>query len=226
MSACPFCFTEMRPTLAKGLAREECEPCGALWLQGEMLEKVIGHGATDTLLRQAKGRPGQCKGCPEQLQYVPSCPGCGRRSPTCPQCGNAPLPVSEVHGVKVDVCVGCRAIGLDAGELERLDEASKGDRFLELSLKPEVKQAASAPLTCATCRRSLKPQHAFACESQLYCGSCAPSESAPYQAELTRGSPSMDPTFGTQASTKLGLLRAAGEPITGGLTWLFSKILG
>lgn len=228
MSACPFCFTEMQGAFSQGLSRDVCEGCGALWMEGEMLEKVVGHSATDALLRDARGQPGQCKGCQESLQYVPNCPRCGRTSPTCPQCHNAPLPVAEVSGVKVDVCTRCRGIGLDAGELEQLQAAVKQERFLELELRPQAPSPApdGAPvaLACATCARKLKPQHAFTWDSRFYCGSCAPSEAAPYDVELSKAGPSEE-SYYSHGHRMVGARMVAG-PLNAGLAWLFSKILG
>jgi Zn-finger nucleic acid-binding protein len=226
MSACPFCFSEMQGALSQGLQREVCEACGALWLQGATLEKVVGHSATDTLLREARGKPGACKGCQESLQYVPNCPRCGRTSPTCPQCHNRPLPVAEVSGVKVDICTACRGIGLDAGELEQLQASMKQERFLELELRPPPARAqnaaATAPMACATCARKLKPQHAFTWDARFYCGSCAPSEAAPYEVELTKAAPGH--SLGYSAGDDLAALGLAQGPISVGLTWLFSKL--
>lgn len=225
MSACPFCFTAMQETFSQGLLSEECENCGALWLAGEMLEKVVGHAATDALLREAKGKPGQCKCCQETLQFVPNCPSCGRDCPTCPQCGTAPLPVAEVRGVKVDVCVKCRGIGLDANEWALLQEAAKQDRPLELDLHPEVRKASDGhvDMACATCARKLKPQHAFAWDGKLYCGSCAPSEAAPYEVELTRADPTLGDSLGYRTMRRLGETGPFGH--RGGLVWLLSKLL-
>lgn len=228
MSACPFCFSEMQEAFSQGLLHEACSGCGALWLQGDMLEKVVGNSATDTLLREAKGQPGQCKGCQESLQYVPNCPRCGLTSPTCPQCHNAPLPVAEVSGVKVDVCTKCRSIGLDARELEQIQEAVRKERFLELELRPRPARTADgavADMACATCARKLKPQHAFTWDGKFYCGSCAPSEAAPYDVVLTKADPSSASSVGYQVGIDGGLTVAQG-PISAGLAWLFSKLFG
>jgi Zn-finger nucleic acid-binding protein len=235
MSACPFCSTDMQGAFSEGLLREECEACGALWIEGEMLEKVVGHAATDGLLRQAKGKPGQCKGCQEPHQYVPNCPKCGLASPTCPQCHTTPLPVAEVSGVKVDVCTTCRGIGLDAGELEQLRAAVQAavqkERLLELERRPQPIRGPDGTIVavlCATCARKLKPQHAFTWDDQFYCGSCAPSEAAPYDVELTKADPSALPMRGNYYYGS----RSPWEPNLGrdrvgeGIAWLFSKILG
>jgi Zn-finger nucleic acid-binding protein len=227
MSACPFCSTELQGAFSEGLLRDVCESCGAQWIEGEMLEKLVGHSAADALLREAKGKPGQCKGCQESLEYVPNCPKCGRTSPTCPQCHNTPLPVARVSGVKVDVCTKCRGICLDAGELEQLRATVEKARLLELELRPQPSRAPDGTvvaLVCETCTRKLKPQHAFTWDSMFYCGSCAPSEAAPYDVELTKASPSAAGYYTT--GNDMHAMGLAQGPISGGLAWLFSKILG
>ncbi|XXF80974.1 zf-TFIIB domain-containing protein [Myxococcaceae bacterium GXIMD 01537] len=225
MSACPFCFEEMKEAFSQGLLREECEACGALWLSGEMVEKIVGHTVSDLMLREARGKPGECQGCHGPLQYVPNCPGCGRDCPTCPGCRASPLPAAELCGVKVDVCVPCRGIALAGADLPRLVVAARRDRPLELDLKPPVQQAPGAPMACTQCARKLKPEHAFAWDRKLYCGSCAPSEAAPYDVELTRA----DPSATIDASPYMGYatkLERAEDSAARGLTWLFSKLLG
>jgi Zn-finger nucleic acid-binding protein len=231
MNACPFCRLEMQGAFSQGLLREECEACGALWIEGDMLEKVVGRSATDGLLRKAKGKPGQCKGCQEPLQYVPDCPKCGLASPACPQCQNTPLPVAEVSGIKVDVCTKCCGIGLDAGELEQLQATVHKERLLELNSRSQPTRAPDGSIvamTCEICARKLKPQHAFTWDAKFYCGSCAPSEAAPYDVELTRADPSALPSRGSYYyGTRSPFAPNLGKDSVGeGLAWLFSKLLG
>ena len=68
----------------------------------------------------------------------------------------------------------------------------------------------------------LKPQHAFTWDKQFYCGSCAPSEAAPYEVELTKPGSSEAYSSGSD----LAAVGLAQGPISGGLTWLFSKLFG
>lgn len=156
MSACPFCQEPMRDRFHNGLAREECEACGAVWIDGEFLARLLGSAQSEALPKRAKGQPGVCKGCSVTLQYVPGCPECGQRAPTCPRCGNAPLAVLETFRVKVDVCSGCGGVGLEAGELEQLHEAATSHR--DEGLEPPRQVEARLPTHCATCERKLKAE--------------------------------------------------------------------
>ncbi|WP_407739909.1 zf-TFIIB domain-containing protein [Hyalangium sp.] len=221
MSACPFCQERMRATFLEGLPREECTACGAVWIEGESLTKVMGGSVSDALLRRAKNQPGVCKGCEAQLRFVPSCPECGLIAPTCPRCGTAPLPVLEALGIKVDVCAGCSGVGLDAGELQQLHEAAAAYRDEGLDLRPKVQP--DTPARCAACERKLKPEHAFVWEERFYCGSCAPEGAAPYTAELTKARPSAMPDVGRG---RYGLAGGTLDDTAteSALLWLFSKL--
>jgi Zn-finger nucleic acid-binding protein len=211
----------MRATFLEGLPREECNGCGAVWIEGESIAKVMGGSTSDALLRRAKEQPGVCKGCHARLRYVPSCPECGLMAPTCPRCGTAPLPVLEALGVKVDVCGGCSGVGLDAGELEQLRQAAEASRNEGLDLRPKVPR--DAPPRCASCERKLKPEHAFVWEERFYCGSCAPEGSAPYTAELAKARPSAMPDIGRG---RYGLAGGSLDdtPTESALVWLLSKL--
>ncbi|HYH95557.1 zf-TFIIB domain-containing protein [Hyalangium sp.] len=222
MSACPFCQEQMRATFLKGLPREECTACGAVWIEGEALAKVMGGSISDALLRRAKDQPGICKGCSTRLRYVPSCPTCGHTSPTCPRCATAPLPVIEALGVKVDVCAGCSGVGLDAGELQQLHEAAEAHRDEGLDLRPQVQP--HTPSRCASCKRRLKPVHAFVWGEKFYCGSCAPKGAAPFEVELTRARPSAQPSIGRGRYGTRGELD--DSPTESALLWLINKLFG
>jgi Zn-finger nucleic acid-binding protein len=223
MSACPFCQEQMRATFREGLPREECSACGAIWIEGESLARVMGGSPADALLRKTKGQPGVCKGCHARLQYVPSCAGCGRTAPTCPRCGAAPLPVLEALGVRVEVCSACSGVGLDAGELQQLRRAAEAYRNEEWDLRPRVQSG--APSQCASCKRRLKPQYAFAWEERFYCGSCAPEGAVPFTAELTKARPSAQPSIGRgRYGTSGGKL---DDTVTeSALLWLVNKLFG
>jgi Zn-finger nucleic acid-binding protein len=192
-----------------------------VWIEGEAVAKVIGGPKSQELLGRANRQPGVCKGCEGPLEFVPNCPRCGQRAPTCPQCGTAPLPVLETLGVKVDVCGKCSGVGLDAGELEQLHEAAARYRDEGLSLRPKVR--AGTPSRCASCKRWLKPEHAFVWGERFYCGSCAPTGSAPYIDELTKARPSAQPSIGRgRYGMRGGKLDDTATEST--LLWLFSKL--
>ena len=221
MSACPFCQERMRATFVHGLPREECTACGAVWVEGESLVKLMGGSVSDALLRRAKDEPGVCKGCDAQLRYVPGCPECGLTAPTCPRCGTAPLPVIEALGILVDVCPQCSGVGLDAGELHQLHEAAEAYRNEGLDLRPRVRPG--TPHRCARCRRKLKPEHAFVWDEKFYCGSCAPKGAAPYTGELSKARPSAMPSIGRG---KYGGERGELDdtPTEAALLWFFNKL--
>ena len=223
MSACPFCQQRMRATFLQGLPREECTACGAVWIEGEALAKVMGGSISDALLRRAKDQPGVCKGCHAQLRYVPSCPTCGEAAPTCPRCGTAPLPVIEALGIKVDVCAGCSGVGLDAGELQQLNQAAEAYRDEGLDLRPQVPR--HVPSRCVSCKRALKPEHAFVWDAKFYCGSCAPKGAAPYDVELTKARPSAQPGIGRGRYGSSGG-KLDDTPTESALLWLFNKMFG
>jgi Zn-finger nucleic acid-binding protein len=212
----------MRATFLAGLAREECGGCGAVWIEGESLAQVMGGALSDALLRRAKDQPGVCKGCSASLRYVPSCPECGHAAPRCPRCGTAPLPVLEALGVKVDVCAGCSGVALDAGELQLLHQAAAASRDEAWELRPSVQPG--TPSHCASCERTLKPEHAFVWEERFYCGSCAPEGAAPFNAELTKARPSAMPNIGRGRYGTRGSLD--DSPTESALLWLFSKMFG
>lgn len=220
MSACPFCQERMNAISLEGLPREECTACGAVWIEGEALAKVMGGSTSEALLRRARNQPGVCKGCTSQLRYVPSCPGCGRTAPTCPRCGTAPLPVLEALGIQVDVCPQCSGVGLDAGELQQLRASAEAARDEGLDLRPRVQPG--TPPRCTACQRRLKPEHAFIWDERFYCGSCAPEGAAPHTGELTKARPSAQPGIGR------GRYGASGgklddTPTESALLWLFNK---
>jgi Zn-finger nucleic acid-binding protein len=212
----------MRATFLEGLPREECTACGAVWIEGEALAKVMGGSISDALLRRAKDQPGVCKGCHARLQYVPSCPTCGHTAPTCPRCGTAPLPVIEALGIKVDVCAGCSGVGLDAGELQQLHQAAEAYRDQGLELRPQVQQGIAS--RCASCKRTLKPEYAFVWDEKFYCGSCAPEGAAPFEVELTKARPSALPNIGRgRYGTRPMELET---PTESALLWLINKLFG
>jgi Zn-finger nucleic acid-binding protein len=217
MSSCPFCYGTLLPTFTHGLPREKCGRCAALWFEGEGLETVMGTAATHALLAQAKGKHGECKDCDTPLTAKePRCPECGRDAPSCPKCGIAPLAVTRIRGVEVDVCVRCHGMALDTGELEQLLE-----RAGDAPQRPAPAPTRAAPVRkqdkarCASCERALKLEHAFSSGGKLYCGSCAPADASPYDAESA-----------PHAAQDDGRSAASTDPVSRALGWLFSHVNG
>lgn len=220
----------MRPTLSGGFLREQCGACGAVWFEGGSLAKVMGAPALAVLVRQALKSAGECKHCQASLREAPSCPSCGEEASRCPQCGTGPLAVATVAEVPVDVCIGCRGVGLDAGELELLLRAPKPapspwPPVPETSPPEEVRLDGS----CARCRRELKRKHAFSWEGKSWCGSCAPRGASPVEAKLTPYDPQTDDTIlplslYDEESHHRPLKNVLPE-VESALVWLFSKLL-
>jgi Zn-finger nucleic acid-binding protein len=213
MSSCPFCYGTLLPTFTHGIPREKCGRCAALWFEGEGLEAVMGGPATRALLAKAQGKHGECKDCDTPLTATePQCPECGRDAPSCPKCGIAPLSVTHIRGVEVDVCVRCHGMALDTGELELLLERAGG------APRPAPQEPA-APVRkkdkprCASCQRALRLEHAFTSGGKLYCGSCAPAEASPYDADLA-----------PHAAQGGGRPAASTDPVSRALGWLFSHV--
>ncbi|WP_257446837.1 zf-TFIIB domain-containing protein [Archangium lipolyticum] len=235
MLPCPFCAKPMHPTLTGGLLREHCGACGAVWFEGGTLAKVLGTPTAEALVEQARGKPGQCKGCQGTLEYVPSCPACGTSAPSCPRCGTSPLAMTTVTVAKeaevaVDVCTRCQGVALDPGELEVLQQAAEAERetwLEEMHEGPKVLETTAS--TCAGCGRPLKPQHAFTWEERTWCGSCAPAGASPVEIRLTPRTPNggLDADLSDlYQSGRTGMaLEVVGDAVSSAFSWLFSKLL-
>ncbi|MBU8897388.1 zf-TFIIB domain-containing protein [Corallococcus sp. M34] len=223
MSACPFCQTSMRATTVEGLPHEACEACGAMWLEGESLARVMGDATPGSLVQQAKGRSGRCRGCEAELSYVPGCPSCGRRAPTCPRCETRPLSVVTVRGVAIDVCPRCPGVAMTLDALPRLHAVSAARELEMFDLHPKLKSGARSG--CTGCGRKLKAEHGFVWEERLYCGSCAPEGSTPYSDEMTQALPSAEPLHYGKYGGGVGGALSNGRT-ENALVWLFRKILG
>ncbi|WP_434381359.1 zf-TFIIB domain-containing protein [Melittangium boletus] len=222
MSTCAFCPGPLLPTFSDSLPRERCGRCASVWIEGDALTKVMGGSAAEALVRRARGKHGLCKDCQAPLAQVPQCEQCHRPAPTCPRCNIAPLAVTKVHDVEVDVCTTCHGVALDAGELEQLQKLARADREREFDLKPRLEPETLSKSQCAACKRTVKLKHAFTVNDQLYCGSCAPSGSAPYDPTLTRASPSMEES--TSVAVMKNVRWSPVDPISSALDWLFSRL--
>lgn len=217
MSACPFCQTSMQLTPSGELPLETCPACGAVWVEGEALTKVMGGSVSDALLRRAKKHLGRCKGCQNRLHAVTECSRCGTRAPTCPRCGHAPLPVVEAFGVPLEVCSGCAGVALDDGELQQLQTAVETYRDEPLDARPKVRH--EDPPCCVVCQRRLRLEHGFVADESLFCGSCAPSGSTPYSERFSSHSiPMFVPT--RRGGRSLNLDGYASH----GLMWLLHRM--
>jgi hypothetical protein len=129
----------------------------------------------------------------------------------------------DAFGIQLDVCPRCSGVGLDAGELLQLHEAAESSRNEGLDLRPRVRPG--TPHRCASCRRKLKPEHAFVWNEKFYCGSCAPRGAAPYTAELAKARPSAQPSIGG-GRYGAGRGKLDDTPTESALLWLFNKLFG
>jgi Zn-finger nucleic acid-binding protein len=177
----------------------------------------VGTSAATALVERTQGKPGKCKHCNASLSSVAQCPRCGHDAPACPQCNTAPLAVAVVHGVRVDVCTGCKGLALDATGLEQLQRIV-AERRPTMPVKPQEPPKHLTKAPCAACKRKLLLKHAFTYDSKLYCGSCAPSGAAPFDLEMAKSSPSLAPTLGSYLTGHEAL---PVDPVSAGITLLF-----
>ena len=127
---CPRCWVEMdekeEDIFGPNIAIDICPKCNGIWLDsGELRKMIKDREVTDYLTRDI---------------------GTKSHSPLiCPRCRNI-MDLERAEDVEVDVCLKCRGVWLDAGELEGLrkvpedgfqkDEAAKAEeRWEELSYK-------------------------------------------------------------------------------------------
>lgn len=122
--ACPRCSTAEEPApLALGagaLGEAVCGRCGGRLLEEAAVQRVIveEHGVSRDTLREMAGH-------------------FGRPSLGCPSCGQRMHPI-RVRALSLDLCTGCGAVWLDAGELTRLSEG----RWEEIAGPPPVDSTA------------------------------------------------------------------------------------
>ncbi len=107
-----------RESHPSGLEIDACAACGGLWLApGEMqraedLARKRGHGTDPDVVADLFRRT-----------YANARRAAESRPPLdCPACGEVMFEREWVYGsqVKVEVCMGCRGVWLDAGELDDL----------------------------------------------------------------------------------------------------------
>ncbi len=115
---CPRDWTplvpELRETLHRRVEVDACPRCGGIFLDKHEIRALTGSARLDRLL----------------TRYL----GLDADSPlVCPHCGGL-RDGEDVGNVRVDVCLRCNGVWLDAGELERL--RSMDDHHL-LDFNPE-----------------------------------------------------------------------------------------
>ena len=107
---CPKCQVRMREMDAevpgKKVMMDACPSCNGIWLDRGELRKVLG----DRKL----------------ADYLTKDIGTRTESPlVCPRCGGL-MDYEHAEEVEVDVCLDCRGVWLDAGELAELQDISDG----------------------------------------------------------------------------------------------------
>ncbi|UCC94185.1 MAG: zf-TFIIB domain-containing protein [Thermoplasmata archaeon] len=109
----------------KAVMVDACPNCNGIWLDKGELRKIIG----DRKL----------------ADYLTKDIGTKTESPlVCPRCGGL-MDYQHAEDVEVDVCLDCRGVWLDAGELADLQNVSdagfEGDKFYKAAEKLEEMEA-------------------------------------------------------------------------------------
>jgi Zn-finger nucleic acid-binding protein len=107
---CPKCQVRMNSldieVKWRTVTVDACPKCNGLWLDKGELKEIIG----DRKL----------------TEYLTKDIGTKTESPlVCPRCGGL-MDYQHAEDVEVDVCLSCRGVWLDAGELAELEDVSKG----------------------------------------------------------------------------------------------------
>jgi Zn-finger nucleic acid-binding protein len=126
---CPKCQVRMREMDAQVPGRkvmlDACPECHGIWLDRGELRKIIGdRKLTDYLTKDI---------------------GTKTESPlVCPRCGGL-MDYQHAEDVEVDVCLDCRGVWLDAGELAELQDIAdggfEGDVYYKAAEKLEEMEA-------------------------------------------------------------------------------------
>lgn len=119
---CPRCWVPLQPkeerlSWFKGsVIIDECEKCQGIYLDDGELKKLTGNRSLAQWLTNYLGVDSDSK-------LV--CPGCG-----------GIMDIERPAGVEVEVCLSCKGLWLDAGELEQLAQQEPG-QFKEENLTTE-----------------------------------------------------------------------------------------
>ena len=103
---------ETRPVLGPDVKVDACPTCHGIYLDKGELLRLTGNRPLNTFLTKYVGI---------DSDSTLLCPGCG-----------GIMDLEDAAGVKVDVCITCFGLWLDAGELEQLQDADP-KAFRELS---------------------------------------------------------------------------------------------
>lgn len=119
---CPKDWTPLSPEkvvleMKRDVAVDRCAQCGGVFLDQDEIGKITGNRNLNTLLTHYVG-------IDSDSQRI------------CPSCGGI-MDAEDAGNVRVDVCLTCYGVWLDAGELEHLKGKSEED-FERLSLAKQA----------------------------------------------------------------------------------------
>ena len=117
---CPRCWVPAKREKRRGIEIDICSQCKGIWLDTRELKKLLKN-----------------KDLHEHLtKYI----GIEAKSDlVCPRCGSL-MNLERAKDVEVDVCLQCRGIWLDPGELESV-AGMKGESFETYDFEKEVRLA-------------------------------------------------------------------------------------
>lgn len=114
--SCPRCHVplvqERRPALGPDVTVDVCTKCHGLYLDKGELLRLTGNRSLHSFLTKQVGI---------DSDSTLLCPGCG-----------GIMDLEDAAGIKVDVCITCFGLWLDAGEMEQLQDVDP-KAFRELS---------------------------------------------------------------------------------------------
>jgi Zn-finger nucleic acid-binding protein len=120
---CPRCWVRAERKSRKGIEIDICPKCGGIWLDTKELKKLISNPTLHRHLTKYVGVESKSK-------------------LLCPRCGGL-MNLERADEIEVDVCLTCKGIWLDRGELEALDAKKKRfpkhDPAREATLKSKKK---------------------------------------------------------------------------------------
>lgn len=105
---CPKCGVMMRTHNRSGVAIEQCDGCGGMFLDYGEIEA----------LRQREGQIPMVQATMAQGGQAPNTPGAVLH---CPKCGS-PMRSVMRSGITIEQCDRCRGVFLDHGEIEALKQ--------------------------------------------------------------------------------------------------------
>ena len=121
---CPYCDAHpplelfRRYEMVSSTPLRYCPRCYGFWAAGDALARGAADPYDDHPALQPARAPRRCRACGGHLKPNDDCARCGRPLPPldCPQCKRA-MDRMEQHGVKLDMCLACKGLWFDMGEL-------------------------------------------------------------------------------------------------------------